>query len=174
MIGDSLTELWSIATPEFFNARVLNRGISGQTSGQILLRFMADVIDLAPARVHILCGTNDIGGNTGPSLPIDYERNVRAMVTLARAAGIKVLLASIPPAATMPWRTTARPLVFIPRLNAWLEDLAAREEATFIDYHAHLYDGAGGLRPEYSADGVHVTRSAYRTMLPELMRVLAQ
>lgn len=172
MIGDSITEIWGLATPNLFGTRVINRGVGGQTSAQILLRFMADVIDLQPRRVHILCGTNDIAGNTGPSLPVDYQRNIRAMVTLAQANDIGVLLASIPPAATIPWSTEALPLTFIPRLNAWLRDLADAKGLTFVDYHAILDDGAGGLREEYSADGVHVTRAAYRAMHAELMRVM--
>ena len=107
MIGDSLTEIWQLAIPEMFGAAIANRGIAGQTSPQILRRFMQDVVDLEPRAVHILCGTNDIAGNTGPNLPQDYQRNIRAMVQLAAANGIDVLLGSIPPAASIFWQPDA-------------------------------------------------------------------
>lgn len=164
MIGDSLTEIWGHAMPGMFGGAIVNRGISGQTSGQILLRFHADVIELKPKRVHILCGTNDIAGNTGPNLPEDYQRNVRAMADLAKANGIKALIASLTPAATVFWSPDARPQTWIPALNDWLRSFAAERGLRFVDYHSVLSDGAGGLRDEYSADGVHVTRSAYRVM----------
>jgi lysophospholipase L1-like esterase len=164
MIGDSLTEIWGHALPGMFGGTVANRGISGQTSGQILLRFHADVIELKPKRVHILCGTNDIAGNTGPNLPEDYQRNIRAMADLAAANGIEVLIASLTPAATVFWSPAARPLEWIPTLNDWLRSFAAERGLRFVDYHSALTDGTGGLRDEFSADGVHVTRSAYRVM----------
>ena len=173
MIGDSLTEIWGLADPDLFTGRIVNRGISGQTSPQILLRFMADVVDLQPRRVHILCGTNDIAGNTGPNQPEDYQRNIRAMVTLAKAAGIEVLLASLLPADAMPWNAQAEPLKWIPHLNDWLRKLAADEGLTFVDYHVALTDGAGGLQPQFAADGVHVTRAAYRVMRRLLEEALA-
>ncbi len=164
MIGDSLTEIWGLADPDLFGQNVINRGIAGQTSPQILLRFTPDVIDLKPRRVHILCGTNDIAGNTGPCVPEDFQRNIRAMVDLAQANDIAVLLASIPPAATIFWQPAARPQDFIPELNAWLRDFATTRGAQFIDYHSALTDKNGALQPRYSADGVHVTRAAYRMM----------
>lgn len=172
MIGDSLTEIWALAMPELFGDRIVNRGIAGQTSAQIMLRFMADVVDLAPARVHILCGTNDVAGNGGPTTPDDYRRNIRAMVDLATANGIAVLLATIPPAAAIFWSPEARPLEWIPHLNGWLRDFAQVRALEIVDYHAVLDDGAGGLRPGYSADGVHVTREAYRAMAAILTPML--
>jgi lysophospholipase L1-like esterase len=170
MIGDSLTEIWQLAIPEMFGAAIVNRGIAGQTSPQILLRFMQDVVDLEPRAVHILCGTNDIAGNTGPNLPEEYLRNIRAMVQIATANGIDVLLGSIPPTASIFWQPEARPLDWIPRLNAWLHDFAAERVLRFIDYHAALVDGTGGLQERYSADGVHVSRTAYRLMRQMLSR----
>lgn len=164
MIGDSLTEIWTLAEPELFGAKIVNRGISGQTSAQILLRFMPDVIDLRPAHVHILCGTNDIAGNTGPNAPEDYQRNVRAMIDLAQGNGVTVLLATMPPADAIFWSPDARPLEWIPYLNDWLRSLANTRGCRLIDYHAALNDGRGALREEYSADGVHVSRTAYRLM----------
>jgi len=164
MIGDSLTEIWDLADPELFGARIVNRGIAGQTSPQLLARFVPDVVELQPRLVHILCGTNDIAGNTGPSVPEDFQRNIRAMVDIAAANGISVLLASIPPAAAIFWQADARPQEFVPCLNAWLRDFAAARGARYLDYHAELTDGRGALQPRYSADGVHVTRAAYGVM----------
>jgi len=134
MIGDSLTEIWDLADPELFGARIVNRGIAGQTSPQLLARFVPDVVELQP------------------------------MVDIAAANGISVLLASIPPAAAIFWQADARPQEFVPCLNAWLRDFAAARGARYLDYHAELTDGRGALQPRYSADGVHVTRAAYGVM----------
>lgn len=164
MIGDSITEIWQLAMPDMFGDKIVNRGIAGQTSPQILLRFMADVVDLRPRRVHILCGTNDIAGNTGPNLPEDYQRNIRAMVDLALQSGIEPLLASIPPAAAIFWQPEARPLEWIPHLNDWLRGFCEARSLRYVDYHAALTDGTGALQDAYSADGVHATRAAYRVM----------
>jgi len=164
MIGDSLTELWAHALPDMFDERTINRGIAGQTSQQILLRFMQDVVDLQPKRVHILCGGNDIAGNTGPNVPEDYQRNIRAMADIAAANGIEILLASLTPAASVFWSPAARPLEWIPVLNDWLRDFATQRGLRFIDYHSVLADGNGALQERYSADGVHVTRDAYRVL----------
>ncbi|PXA86879.1 hypothetical protein DMC47_33455 [Nostoc sp. 3335mG] len=164
MIGDSITEIWQIAMPEMFGGRIVNRGIAGQTSPQILLRFMQDVVALKPRRVHILCGANDVAGNTGPNLPEDYQRNIRAMVDLATANGIEVLLCSIMPAEKAFWAPDARPLEWIPHLNAWLRGFAEERAIRFVDYNSALNDGRGALQDRYSADGVHVTRAAYVVM----------
>lgn len=172
MIGDSLTEIWGLAMPDLFGAGIVNRGISGQTSPQILLRFMADVVDLRPRRVHILCGTNDIAGNTGPSLAEDYQRNIRAMADLATANGIAVMLAGILPAAAIFWNPAARPQEWIAELNLWLREFARERGFAFLDYGALLDDGRGGLQDRYSADGVHVTRAAYRAMTGLLSEAL--
>jgi lysophospholipase L1-like esterase len=173
MIGDSLTEIWAHAMPDLFDGRVLGRGIAGQTSAQILLRFYADVVALRPARVHLLCGTNDIAGNTGPTLPEDYQRNIMAMADLAAANGVEMLVASLTPATSIFWSPNAQPRVWIPHLNRWLRDFADKRGLRFIDYHPVLADEHGGLREAYSADGVHVTRAAYRAMREVLERSLA-
>jgi lysophospholipase L1-like esterase len=173
MVGDSLTEFWELATPDLFSDRIVNRGIAGQTSGQILLRFYADVIELRPRRVHLLCGTNDVAGNSGPTLPEDYQRNVAAMADLARAHGLQMLVASLTPAEKILWSPDAEPKVWIPRLNDWLRAFAAERSLCFIDYFAELSDGAGRLREEFSGDGVHLTRAAYRVMRKLLEQALA-
>jgi len=135
-MGDSITELWPAADPAFFPPNRLGRGIAGQTSPQMLLRFWPDVIALRPRAVHILAGTNDIAGNTGPTTPYRYQCNIRAMVDLAQAHDIRVLLGSVPPAAGF----------------------------AFIDYHTPLADGAGAMRPAFTHDGVHPNRRGYAVM----------
>lgn len=174
MIGDSITEIWQVAMPGMFGKAIANRGIAGQTSPQILLRFMQDVVALRPRRVHILCGTNDIAGNTGPNMPEDYRHNIRAMVDIATCNGIEPLLASIPPTGNIFWQPAARPLEWIPHLNRWLEDFCSTRGLRYIDYHTALTDGSGALQDRYSADGVHVSRLAYGVMADILDQTLSR
>lgn len=165
MMGDSITENWARADDELFRfRRIVGRGISGQTSGQMLVRFRADVIDLRPRLVHILAGTNDIAGNAGPTSPDAFQANVKSMVDLARANGIKVVLGAIPPAQSFFWRPEVQPAQRINTLNDWLRAYADHEGLTFIDYHAALDDGQGGLSAEMAIDGVHPNRDAYAVM----------
>jgi len=164
MIGDSITEIWGHALPDMFDETIVNRGISGQTSAQILLRFVPDVVELRPKRVHILCGTNDIAGNTGPNVPRDFQANIRAMADLATANDIEVLIGSIPPAAQIFWQPDSEPRKWVPFLNDWLRDFCTQRGLGYVDYHSILTNGEAGLRADYSADGVHVTRLAYREM----------
>ena len=173
-IGDSITEGWSRFAPGLFTGGIVNRGISGQTSPQLLLRFMADVVALKPRVVHLMIGTNDVAGNTGPTTPQAYQDNVRAMVTLARASGIKVVLGSIPPADRMNWRPDLRPAARIAELNRWLKDFAAQQQLTFADYHAVLSGPNGELRPEFGRDGVHPEAAGYAVMEPVARTALAE
>ncbi|WP_088309148.1 GDSL-type esterase/lipase family protein [Novosphingobium sp. B 225] len=172
-IGDSITEGWSRFTPGLFTGGIVNRGISGQTSPQLLLRFMADVIALKPRVVHLMIGTNDIAGNTGPTTPVAYQNNVRAMVTLAKAAGIRVILGSIPPADRMSWRPEVKPAPRIAELNRWLKDYAKEQQLTFADYHAILSGPNGELRTEFGRDGVHPEAAGYAVMEPVTRAALA-
>ena len=173
MLGDSLTEIWSRATPDLFNERIVNRGIAGQTSGQILLRFYADVVALKPRRVHVLCGTNDVAGNTGPNVPEDYQRNIMAMADLARANGIDMLVASLTPTSEkILWSATAEPLIWIPYLNDWLRRFSASRALHFVDYFSELSDARGRLREEFSGDGVHLSRAGYHVMRATLEQSL--
>lgn len=172
-IGDSITEGWSRFAPALFTGGIVNRGISGQTSPQLLLRFMADVVALQPRVVHLMIGTNDVAGNTGPTTPQAYQDNVRAMVTLAKANGIKVVLGSIPPADHMTWRPALRPAARIAELNRWLKDFAAQQQLTFADYHAVLSGPSGELRPEFGRDGVHPEAAGYAVMEPVTRAALA-
>lgn len=163
-IGDSITELWGLDDPDLFNDNIVNRGISGQTSPQILLRFQADVLALKPAAVHILVGTNDIAGNTGPTSVEQYRNNIKAMVTLAKANGIRVILGSMPPSDFFPSRPAFKPAPQIAFLNMWLKAYAERENIGFIDYHALLVAGGDAMDPELSFDGVHPNSRGYRRM----------
>lgn len=165
LMGDSITENWARAEPAMFQTgRIAGRGVSGQTSAQMLVRFRADVVALRPRVVHILAGTNDIAGNAGVSSPDAYKNNIMTMVDLARANGIQVILGAMPPADRFFWQPTLRPAEKINELNAWLRAYAAEKQIAFIDYHAALADEAGGMRRELSVDGVHPNRDAYAIM----------
>ena len=163
-MGDSITERWNTLDPDFFAHGFLDRGISGQTSPQMLVRFMADVVALDPRVVHILAGTNDVAGNTGPTTPEDFKNNIRAMVTLARANGIAVVIGSIPPADHFGWRPELRPAEQIAELNRWLRAYCEAEGLVYADYYAALADKQGGLPEAYSKDGVHPELAGYAIM----------
>jgi lysophospholipase L1-like esterase len=163
-MGNSITENWVNAEPEFFTGGVVGRGISGQTSPQMLLRFYGDVIALKPRMVHILGGGNDIAGNTGPSRPQDYKNNIMAMVQLAKANCIKALIGSITPAGRMHWKPDYRPAQTIVMLNTWLREYAGEQGLTYIDYHTALADENGAFRKELANDGVHPNRDGYAIM----------
>jgi lysophospholipase L1-like esterase len=163
-MGDSITENWTLGDPELFSADFVNRGISAQTTPQMLVRFRADVVALKPAMVHIMAGTNDVAGNTGPSTMQDVKNNVMAMVELAQANGIGVLLASIPPAARFDWQPALKPAPQIRELNAWLQEYAQQRDIAYIDYHSALAGPDGELRAELGNDGVHPNREGYVIM----------
>ncbi len=166
MIGDSITEGWKSAMPEFFQGDVLDRGISGQTSGQMLLRFRQDVVELHPAVVHIMAGTNDVAGNTGPYAPDRVLANLQSMVELAHAHGIRVILAAVPPADHISWRPGLRPAMAIDPLNRRLEAYAHQAGVDWVDYAAAIGDGRGGIRAGFSDDGVHPSARGYNAMAP--------
>jgi lysophospholipase L1-like esterase len=163
-MGDSITENWGLADPTLFADGVLNRGISGQTSEQMLVRFRSDVVALRPKIVLILAGTNDIAGNTGPTSAQNFKNNIMSMAEIARANGIEVVLCSIPPTAAFNWRPQIDPKPWINRLNAWLRSYATQSHSRFIDYYPLLADPAGAFRADLSNDGVHPNRSGYRLM----------
>jgi lysophospholipase L1-like esterase len=174
LMGDSITENWKARDPGLFGNGIIDRGIGGQTTPQMLLRFHQDVIALHPRAVHIMAGTNDIAGNTGPTSDGQFRDNIRAMVELARAHGIKVILASIPPASAFPHRPQLHPADRIRAWNTWLRDYARAERLVFVDYHAALAGAAGGMRREFSVDGVHPTHAGYQPMDALLHRALAE
>jgi lysophospholipase L1-like esterase len=165
-LGDSITELWGAADPGFFSDQVVNRGISGQTSNQLLLRFEQDVVALKPRTVHILIGTNDIAGNNGPERPEDLKNNLRAMVAVAKAHRIRVVLGAIPPAGVIPWRSFIHPATQIRELNAWIAAFAKAQGEGFVDYGLVLATPEGGMKPALSRDGVHPLKAGYALMRP--------
>ena len=175
-IGDSITENWKKLDPSFFRPGWLCRGISGQTSPQMVLRMASDVIALKPKLVHILAGTNDIAGNTGPMTVEMTMANIRAMAAIAKDAGIGVSLAAVPPAAAFGWRPEVRPAATIIELNRLLKNFAKEKGFGWIDYHAALDDGNGGLIGDYSKDGVHPLISGYKVMeelaIPKISKML--
>ena len=172
LFGDSITEGWKIQAPDFFNDQRLDRGISGQTTAQMLVRFRRDVLELHPALVHIMAGTNDIAGNTGPTSLPTIEGNLATLVELARAHHVAVVLASVPPAAQFGWRPAVRPASAIAALNDWLRDYARREHLVYVDYYSALKDESGAFRPELSGDGVHPNAAGYALMRPLAERAI--
>lgn len=173
-MGDSITRIWINQHPEFFAANgYVDRGISGQTTPQMLVRFRQDVIALKPAAVHLMGGTNDIAENTGPYSPEATTNNIASMVELAKVHGIRVILASVPPAADFAWRTGLQPIPKIRALNEWLQTYAASAGISFIDYTPLLDDGAGAMKPGLSVDGVHPSRAGYLLMETIAARAIA-
>ena len=164
-MGDSITEGWQAKHPAYFaNTNHVCRGISGQTTPQMVLRMMADVVHLKPRAVHVMAGTNDVAGNTGPMTAAQTEDNLRMMAEVAKAAGITVLLASIPPSASFPWRPGLAVTEPIRALNRWIEGYARETGATWVDYTPALATAAGGMKPGMAVDGVHPTAEGYAAM----------
>jgi lysophospholipase L1-like esterase len=173
-LGDSFTEGWFDKHPAFFTENgLLGRGIGGQVTAQMLVRFWADVVALKPAAVHILAGTNDIAQNAGPYDPGATRDNFQAMAALARGNGIQVILGAVTPAATYPWRPALRPDLEIPRLNAWLAAFARAEGHGFADYTAVLDDGRAGMKPGLAYDQVHPTLDGYAVMEPVALKAVS-
>jgi lysophospholipase L1-like esterase len=173
-MGDSITDFWRMASPGFFVDGILDRGISGQTSGQMVLRFQADVVALHPAVVHVLAGTNDAASNTGPQRPVDLENNLRTMAELARAHGIRMIIGTIPPAHYFFWQEGLDPGSRIAEVNAWIRGYARREKLALVDYHAVLANPDGTFREELSNDGAHPNANGYRATERALAPVLAK
>ncbi|HEL3778057.1 TPA: SGNH/GDSL hydrolase family protein [Stenotrophomonas maltophilia] len=166
--GDSITEGWGReGSASFFPGKGwLNRGISGQTTAQMLLRFPQDVLALHPQVVVILAGTNDIAGNTGPSTQGMIEDNLHAMVDLARAHGIRVVLASVLPVSEYPWMPGITPAPKVRALNASLRRYADAKQLVYLDYYTPMANAAGGLDSRLAEDGVHPTAKGYEVMSP--------
>lgn len=173
-MGDSITQMWRDARPGFFVAGRIGRGIGGQTTPQMLVRFRQDVIALHPAVVQIMAGTNDIASNTGPMTAQETEANFRTMTELAQAHGIRVILASIPPASHFAWRPGLEVTQKIEALNAWLKDYAARTGSTYADYWSALQDGKGGFVVAWTTDGVHPNPIGFDHMIPVAQKAIAE
>ena len=174
LMGDSITDNWTRGDPALFTNGVVGRGIGGQTSPQMLARFRQDVVALHPRVVHIMAGTNDIAGNTGPATVQDYQSNILAMIELARANDIAVVLAGIPPSRKLSWRGDLDPRPLIRELNGWLRGVAFDNGYVFVDYAAVLADAEGGLRADLGNDGVHPNRVGYARMRPLTETVIAE
>jgi lysophospholipase L1-like esterase len=164
-MGDSITDFWATVDPKFFARRdFVDRGISGQTTMQMLLRFRQDVISLKPAIVHIMGGTNDIAGNTGRMELAAIEANIASMVDLARANGIQVVIGSVLPATDFSWRPGIDPAPKIVALNKFLESYSRARHLTYVDYYSALTDGSLGMKSEFTSDGVHPSAPGYFIM----------
>ncbi len=174
LMGDSITEGWADHDPAFFTEQnLIGRGISGQTTGQMLLRFRQDVLDLKPQRVVILAGINDIAENTGTYSEDFTFGNIASMCQLAKAQGIEVILASVLPAGAFPWRPHIQePARAVRSLNNRLKELAKKERYTWLDYHTLMANAQGGLDPDLATDGVHPTAQGYALMKQALTAVL--
>ena len=166
-LGDSITDIWKLA--KFFPGKpYVNRGISGQTTPQMLVRMMPDVVDLKPDAVILLAGTNDIAGNTGPETAKMIEENFEAITELAQAHQIKVILCSLTPVSdyTAHPQTVRRPPAQILQLNAWIKSYADKVHATFADYYSALVDSKGMLKNGYSNDGLHPNDRGFALLAP--------
>ena len=164
-MGNSITDGWWNTDSLFFkNNRYIGRGIGGQTTAQMLVRFRADVIDLQPKAVVILDGTNDIAQNNGYIAPENILGNIISMAELAKANNIDVVLCSILPAYEYGWRKGLEPADKIIALNKMIKEYADRHNLTYVDYHSALKDARNGLPEKYSKDGVHPTMEGYKIM----------
>jgi len=182
--GDSITDNWSKAGfGGFFPGKpYINRGIGGQTTSQMLLRFSADVIALRPKVVVVLAGTNDIAGNGGPVGPEVIERNLATMAELARAHGIRVVLGSLLPVSDDKRdsngdpviRTKTRPPETLRRINAWMADQARKNGYVYLDYFSALADPSGALKRDLNGDGLHPNAAGYAVMAPLAEKAIAQ
>jgi lysophospholipase L1-like esterase len=183
-LGDSITDFWSgAAFGGFFPGKpYVNRGISGQTTPQMLVRFRADVIDLRPKAVVILAGTNDIAGNTGPMTLTQTESNVMTMAELASVHGIRVVLASVLPVNNYGRdgdgkpiiQTDRRPIPDILNLNAWIKSYAEQNGHIYLDYFSSMVDNEGMLKKEFSGDGLHPNAKGYLVMAPLADRAIQE
>lgn len=171
-MGDSITEGWRDKRPGFFKPGRVGRGIGGETTPQMVLRMMADVVHLKPRYVHIMAGTNDIAGNTGKMTIGQSIDNFAMMTHIAQANGIQVLFGSVPPAASFPWRPGLDTVQPIRAMNGLLRAHARSTSSTFVDYHPVLADAAGGMRAGMAYDGVHPTELGYDRMATVLEPLL--
>jgi lysophospholipase L1-like esterase len=173
--GDSITDAWAQHADWFFPGKpYVGRGISGQTTPQMVVRFEQDVVHLKPAVVVILAGTNDIAGNTGPSSPQMIEDNFASMIAIARANGIRVVVSSILPADHYSWKPDAQPAEQIREMNRRLKAMCVLEGVVYLDYYSEMVNAKGGLDPELAKDGVHPTAKGYAIMSPLAEKAIAE
>jgi len=164
-MGNSITEGWTSMRPDYFsNPNYINRGISGQTTPQMLVRFRADVVNLNPKVVVILAGTNDIAGNTGKSTIEMIANNIKSMTEIAQANGIQVILSSVHPVFDYPWKKGLEPADKIIKLNAIIKSFALDKGAIYLDYFSAMVDDKKGLKSNLTYDGVHPNEAGYIVM----------
>ncbi len=163
--GDSITAAWKTCDLNFFeNNKYINRGINGQTTSQMILRFKPDVIELNPTVVVILAGTNDIAGNTGPTTLEIILENLISMCEMAKTNAVKVILCSLLPANQYPWRSGIAPADKIETLNAMIQQYTTESSILYIDYYTYMVGKKKELRSLYSNDGVHPNQEGYKIM----------
>lgn len=173
-MGDSITDFWINNDSAFFAGKpYYDRGISGQTTGQMLVRFREDVINLKPAVVVILAGINDIAENNGPSKLEDVFGNIVSMAELAKTNGIKVVISSVLPAFAFPWRPAIDPVPKVKVLNEMLKAYAEANKIVYLDYFTAMADARNGLPTNLSKDGVHPNLEGYRVMEPLAEKAIA-
>jgi lysophospholipase L1-like esterase len=173
-MGDSITDAWGRSYGKFFPGKpYINRGISGQTTPQMLVRFRPDVIALQPKAVVILAGTNDIAGNTGPETLEDIEGNLASMSQLAQANGIRIVLSSVLPVCDyIQPQTPKRPSAKIVALNSWMKDYCARNGLVYLDYYSAMVDQRNMLKKDLTYDGLHPNNAGYEVMEPLASRAI--
>ena len=172
-MGNSITEGWKLFDPNFFNSTdYVNRGIGGQTTPQMLIRFKQDVLDLKPKGVVILAGTNDIAGNTGPMSIQEIYNQIESMAGLAALNKIEVFLCSVLPAYDYPWKPGLKPAPKIVALNEMLKTLAGEKNYLYIDYFSEMSDDKNGLKASLGADGVHPNEKGYEIMKRVLLNTI--
>ncbi len=172
-MGNSITEAWPMADADFFNTSgFINRGISGQTTPQMLLRFKQDVIELHPKVVVILAGTNDIAGNTGPTTVHEIFGHIESMASLAAAAGIKVVICSVLPVFDYPWKPGLEPVQKIIDLNNKLKVFTVLKGHSYADYFSAMANDKSGLREDLGSDGVHPNKKGYGLMKPIVLQAI--
>lgn len=172
--GDSITQGWKTIHPDFFVGKpYINRGINGQTTSQMLLRFRQDVIDLKPKIVVILAGTNDIAGNTGPTTLEAILENLISMCELSNANNIKAVLCSILPATDYSWKRKIRPADKIAALNEMIQKYATANNIPYVDYYSAMVDEREGLKAIYSEDGLHPNIKGYLVMEPIVETIIS-
>jgi lysophospholipase L1-like esterase len=167
--GDSITDIWGRGAnpaPFFPGKPYYNRGIGGQTTPQMVVRFQQDVVALKPAAVLILAGTNDLAGNTGVESMADIQNGLRSMGDMADAHHIRVIVASVLPVDDYAWRRGLGPADKVRALNAWLKQFSTERGYTYLDYYTQLATPEGGMKPGTSRDGVHPTTVGYAVMAP--------
>ncbi|RUA07457.1 MAG: acylhydrolase [Flavobacteriia bacterium] len=173
--GNSITQHWEEVSPDFFPENgYIDRGISGQTTPQMLIRFRQDVIDLKPAVMVLLAGTNDLAGNTGPSTLKMITDNIFSMAELAQVHQIKVILSSILPVYDYPWKKGVYPSQKIEELNKTIKNYCKKHKLIYLDYYTPMVDQRKGLKKDLSEDGVHPNKKGYQVMEPLVKKAIAK